>query len=75
MPTVIELTEQELAELQAFTKETDPAAAIRLAMNEYLRFARRLQLKSLSGQVHVEENWQTLEAAELRGNHGRPGTG
>jgi len=66
MPTVVDLTEQELAELKAFTKEADAAAAVRSAMAEYLRFARRMQLKSLSGKVHMEDNWQALEASELR---------
>jgi hypothetical protein len=35
-------------------------------MTEYLRLARRLQLKSLSGQVAMDDNWQDLEVAELR---------
>lgn len=75
MPTIIELSEQELAELKAFTKQVEPTAAIRSAMTEYLRLARRLQLKSLSGQVAMDDNWQSLEAAELRKFNGdaRPG--
>jgi hypothetical protein len=40
-----------------------------------LRFARRMQLKSLSGQVHMEENWQSLEASELRERDGDSGNG
>jgi hypothetical protein len=70
MSTIIELTEQELADLKAFTKETEPTAAIRSAMTEYLRLARRLQLKSLSGQLTMDDNWQALEAAELRKSNG-----
>jgi len=62
MSTKIDLTGQELAELRAYTKETDDTAAIRSAMTEYLRLARRQQLKALSGQVEMEENWQALEA-------------
>lgn len=75
MSTTIDLTDHELAELRAYTKETDDAAAIRSAMNEYLRLARRLQLKALSGQVEMEENWQALEATELKDRHGGSGTG
>lgn len=75
MSTTVNLTEQELAELRAFTKETDDTAAIRSAMIEYLRLARRLQLKSLSGQVEMDDNWRALEAAELRDRHGGSGTG
>jgi hypothetical protein len=66
MPTIVDLTEQELAELKALTKQTDVTAAVRSAMTEYLRHARRMELKSLSGQVAMDDNWQALEAAELR---------
>jgi hypothetical protein len=62
MSTIVELTEQELADLKAFTMQVDDAAAIRMATSEYLRFARRMQLKALSGQVQMEENWPSLEA-------------
>lgn len=75
MSTHVELSEQDLADLKAFTKQTDASAAIRCAMSEYLRFARRIQLKALSGQVEMEENWQSLEASELRDGHGTPGSG
>lgn len=73
--TLVELTEQELAELKAFTNEADAATAIRAAMTEYLRFARRMRLKALSGQVQMEENWPALEASELGGTHGDSRTG
>ena len=75
MSTLVDLTEQELAELRAFTKEADAAAAVRLAMTEYLRFARRMQLKAISGQVPMQENWPSLEASELREQDGNSGTG
>jgi hypothetical protein len=61
--------------LKAFTRQTDEAAAVRSAMTEFLRFARRLQQKSLSGQVPMEENWPTLEAHELRKGHDAAGPG
>jgi hypothetical protein len=70
---VIDLTERELAELKALTNETDPAVAVRSAMAEYLRFARRMRLKELSGQVQMEDNWQSLEEAELREQDGSSG--
>jgi hypothetical protein len=66
MPTIVDLTEQELAELKALTKQADVTAAVRSAMTEYLRHARRLELKALSGQVEMEDNWQSLEAMELK---------
>jgi hypothetical protein len=64
MPTVVELTEQELAELKELTHEADAAVAVRTAMTEYLRYVRRMQLKQLSGRVEMQENWMALEGAE-----------
>ncbi len=71
MSTTIDLSEQELAELRSFTNQPDSVAALRSALNEYLRLARRLRLKQLSGQVSMEENWPALEASELKDRHGR----
>jgi len=75
MPTTIDVTDQELADLKAFTRQTDAGAALRLAMIEYLRFARRQQLKALSGQVTMDDNWQSLESAELKASHEQSGAG
>jgi hypothetical protein len=70
MVTNVEMSQEELAELQAATEQSDPAEAVRVAMLEYLRYVRRMQLKQLSGNVTMEENWQQLERAELEGAHG-----
>lgn len=75
MATVVDLSEQELADLKAFTNQNDDAAAVRSAMTAYLRSARRMQLKALTGRVQMEENWAELEAAELRDKHGGSGSG
>ena len=66
MTTVIELSDQELSDLKTFTKQVEDAAAVRCAMTEYLRFARRMQLKELSGRVEMTDNWRTLESLEMR---------
>ena len=73
MSTVVELTEQELTELKTLTNEADATLAVRCAMTEYLRFARRMRLKELSGQVQMEKNWQSLEEAEMREQDGSSG--
>lgn len=75
MPTTIDLTEQELAELKASTRQTEDTAAIRSAITEFLRLARRLKLKELSGQVQMEDNWQSLEQTERDEHHGGSGVG
>ena len=70
MSTVVELTEQELADLKTLTQQADVSAPDRCAMTEYLRFARRQRLKALSGQVEMDDNWQNSEASELGKLHG-----
>jgi hypothetical protein len=68
--TTIELSTEEIAEIKAYTNQSDDVAAVRLAMKEFLRYVRRMQLKSLSGQVMMEDNWQSLESAELKDQNG-----
>jgi len=68
MVTSIELSEQELAELRELTEQNDSTEAIRVAMRDYVRYARRMRLKQLSGQVVMIDNWCQLEKAEI-GDH------
>ncbi len=75
MTTVVDLTEQEIAELKELTHQTDVGAAIRTAMVEYLRYVRRMRLKELSGQVEMQDNWTQLESAEVKAAHENPGSG
>jgi metal-responsive CopG/Arc/MetJ family transcriptional regulator len=65
MVTSIELSEQELAELRDLTKQSDSMEAIRVAMRDYIRYARRMRLKQLSGQVEMTDNWRQLEESEV----------
>ena len=68
MVTSIELSEQELAELRDLTEQSDSMEAIRVAMRDYIRYARRMRLKQLSGQVEMIDNWRQLEESEV-GDH------
>jgi metal-responsive CopG/Arc/MetJ family transcriptional regulator len=65
MVTSIELSEQELAELRDLTDQSDSLEAIRVAMRDYIRYARRMRLKQLSGQVEMIDNWGQLEESEV----------
>ena len=65
MVTNIELTDQELADLKELTKLDNASDAVRMATLDYLRYARRMRLKELSGRVEMSDNWQALEQAEL----------
>jgi hypothetical protein len=73
--TTVHLTEEELADLKELTKLDDPAEAVRAAMQDYVRYARRMQLKQLSGRIRIQDNWQELEAAELESQRDTDGTG
>ena len=66
MMATVKLTPEEIAEIQALTKESDVGDAIRAAMIEYVRYARRQELKALSGRVEMRDNWRELEEAEVR---------
>jgi hypothetical protein len=74
MTTVLELPDDELAELQKLTKKKDVGAALRTAMREYIRYAKRLQLKKLAGKVKMQDNWAELEKLELDSQYGRAGS-
>jgi phage terminase Nu1 subunit (DNA packaging protein) len=73
--TTVHLTDEELADLQQLTNQIDPAEAIRTAMHDFVRYARRIQLKQLSGRVRIQDNWQALEAAELEAQRDANGPG
>jgi len=34
-------------------------------MRDYIRYARRMRLKQLSGQVEMTDNWRQLEVSEV----------
>jgi hypothetical protein len=76
MATIVDLTDQEIAELKQFTNEEDVETAIRTAMREYLRYVRRMQLIKSSGRVKIQDNWMELENRERKPSKddSRPGT-
>ena len=65
MVTNVELTDEQIADLKELTNQADVAEAVRTAMQGYLRYARRIRLKELSGRVEMLNNWRTLEETEL----------
>ena len=64
MTATIHLNDEELKDLRDLTQISDATSAIRSALDEYRRYARRMRLKELSGQVAMDDNWRALEAAE-----------
>jgi hypothetical protein len=74
MTTALDLTDEELSELRELTKEKDASAALRMALVEYIRYAKRMRLKELSGQVEMQDNWRELEKAEMESQNGQKGS-
>jgi hypothetical protein len=64
MIATVQLTNEELNDIRELTHVSDPDAAVRTALDEYRRYARRMRLKELSGQVVMEDNWRVMEDAE-----------
>jgi hypothetical protein len=61
----IDLTAQEVAALKQFTKRENDAEAVAQAAREFLRLRRLRELKTVSGKVEFEANWQELEGLEM----------
>ena len=65
MSISVELSGEELVDLQNLTQQSDGAEAIRSAVREYVRMIRLRELIAVSGQIEFDDNWRELEAAEL----------
>jgi hypothetical protein len=76
MTTELDLTPDEITELKHLTEQSDVTSAVQVATREYLQYARRQQLKALSGRIEVQDNWRQLEALELKrpNEHAEPGS-
>ncbi len=74
MITTLRLSKKELYELLELTNKTDPSAAVRLAMVEYIRYAKRMRLKKLAGKVTMQNNWQEFEQREMDSQNGQSGS-
>ena len=64
MTATINLNDEEVKDLRDLTQVNDVVDAVRRALDEYRRYARRMRLKELSGKVAMDDNWRSLEAAE-----------
>ena len=64
MTATISLNDDEVKDLRELTQVSDMAGALRCALDEYRRYARRMRLKEISGQIAMDDNRRSLEAAE-----------
>jgi metal-responsive CopG/Arc/MetJ family transcriptional regulator len=62
----IEFPPQLLAAIRQLTNSQNDSEAIEKAAREYLRISRLRELKSASGMVDFDLDWQQLEALELQ---------
>ena len=49
MTTTVQLSDEELADLKELTNQSDAAAAVRAAMQDYVRYARKTAIKTAVG--------------------------
>lgn len=56
MTATVHLTDEELNDLRELTHVDSADEAVRTALDEYRRHARRMRLKEMSGQVGIQEN-------------------
>ena len=64
MTIPVDLSPEEVEQIKQLTKLDSDAEAVRQAVRDYLRLRRLQELKSASGNVDYEENWQQLETLE-----------
>ena len=64
MTATVHLTDEELNDLRELTHVDSADEAVRTALDEYRRHARRMRLKEMSGQVAMQDNWRVMEDAE-----------
>ena len=64
MTATVQLSDEELKDLRELTNVENAEGAVRVALDEYRRYARRMRLKEMSGQVAMEDNWRVMEDAE-----------
>ncbi len=65
MSITVTLSTAEIAEIRKLTQVDSDSEAVSRAVREFLRISQLRQLKSVSGRVEYEENWQRLESLEL----------
>ena len=66
MTIMIEMPAREIAALKQLTRLADDAEAVTQAAREFLRLSRLRELKTASGKVDFEVNWQELDGLELK---------
>ncbi|MGA3172133.1 MAG: hypothetical protein ABSE62_14090 [Chthoniobacteraceae bacterium] len=67
MTATVQLTDEEIKDLCDLTRVDNAEGAVRSALDEYRRYARRMRLKEISGQLAMGENGRNIEAESSEG--------
>ncbi len=65
MRTTLDIDAQLMEEAVRLSGKRTKAAAVEVALKEYIRQRRKELLLGLPGRVRLEENWRDLREAEL----------
>jgi hypothetical protein len=71
MRTTLTIDDMQVEDLMQATGQSSAVGAIRQALDDYLRQARKKKVLALRGQVQIEDNWRDLRALDVEG--GSPG--
>ena len=65
MTVAVNLSDEEVSQIKRITRLEDEAEAVTKAAREFLRISKLKQLKSVSGKVDFDLDWEELESLEL----------
>jgi hypothetical protein len=65
MRTTIAIDDVTMSSVIALTGQKSHTAAIRTALDQYLRLARKERLLALRGKVDIADNWRALRDREV----------
>ena len=65
MVVAVNLSDEEVSQIKRITRLEDEAEAVTKAAREFLRISKLKQLKSVSGKVDFDLDWEELESLEL----------
>jgi Arc/MetJ family transcription regulator len=73
--TTLDIDAKLIEEAVRLSGRRTKAAAVEVALREYVRLRRKEILLGLPGRVRLEEDWRALREAELDESGGPTGTG
>ena len=65
MRTTLTINDNQVKDLMQITGQSSAITAIRQALDDYLRQARKKKVLALRGQVQIADNWRELRALEV----------